>query len=172
MRDIKWYKGICNSASIFTEETKKYILGKWTRAGKTSMAGTVIEVMQDDKGVYCARVSAIPEDTTTPYAVNDTKWKNIQFANNSTFFFSDLTAKENDDSYKVGAGTVSIYSGATAIIDFENNTITVEHEKSDISNGLSQVWVKEGFESEDDVNAEESDDEESEQDSEPAVQVR
>ena len=156
-----------------TEKSQNYISGKWLRVDVATMSltGTEIEISKNTQGGYHAIVCGLPEGKNTPYAMSDIKWTNIQFANNKKFFFSDLTARENSDSYHMGSHAVPVYSGAVGVIDNEKNIISVTYEKSDVSSELNQFWVKEGFEAECLTYLEEiAEMEESEQNSETAEQ--
>lgn len=129
-----------------TEKTKEYLIGRWRRTDTTLMSGAVIEVIRSGDSLE-AKIMGLPDDESLRFRIGDTKWTNIQFANHQKFFFSDLSTEEIDgieNYYKDEAAAVYVYSEAVANINFNNDTITVSYEKSDMTSGANQIWVKLG----------------------------
>ena len=145
--NMKKYYNIIDTR--LTEKTKKYLIGKWKRADTTLMAGSTVEVTEGENGLV-AKITGLP-DSELKFKIGDIKWDNIQFANRKMFFFSDLSTEENEgieNYYKDAASAVYIYAGATGKINFDNNTIAIQYEKSDMTSGGTQLWVKMGTEHE------------------------
>lgn len=145
---LKQYYSIIDSR--LTEKTKEYLIGKWKRTDSTLLTGTTVEVKETENGLVSV-ITGLPDDDTLKFRIGDVKWDNIQFSNHKMFYFFDLTTEEIkgvENYYKDETSAAYIYSGATARINFDNNSITVRYEKDDMTSGASQIWVKVGSEDE------------------------
>ncbi len=76
--------------------------------------------------------------------------EDIEFANHKMFFLSDMTTTETTGQksyYKNEDSAVNSFRGATAILDFDKDTITVTYDRaSSVTSGARQVWIKVGTE--------------------------
>lgn len=132
------------------EKTKEYMMGKWRRIDTTFLSGTVIEVQNDPEFGFMSRITALPDDPDLKFRVGDIKWADIEFANHKMFFLSDMTTTETTGQksyYKNEDSAVNSFRGATAILDFDKDTITVTYDRaSSVTSGARQVWIKVGTE--------------------------
>lgn len=132
------------------EKVKEYMLGKWRRIDTTSLSGTVINIENDPEFGFISKITALPDDPDLKFKIGDIKWTNIEFANYKMFFLSDMTTTETTGQksyYKNDDATVTSFRGATAVLDFDNDTITVTYDRTtNVTSGSKQVWIKVGSE--------------------------
>lgn len=147
---LKQYYAIIDNH--LTQNTKQYIVGRWKRIDTTVLSGTIIEVINDETEGLKSEIISLPKNDSLKFNTGDLKWTNIQFANYKKFFFSDLTTEkvsQQENYYDVNTdNAIKVYSGAAGEIDFDNNTIKITYEKSNVTGGAEQVWVKVGSENE------------------------
>lgn len=124
---------------ILTEKTKEYLIGTW-KTGTDEASQYTIEVKNSESGLV-SYITSVPENSK--FSIGDTKWTGIHFANHKKFFLSDLTIEKSSiSSYDDIDNHVQVYSGATADISFDTNTIVISYEKGDANNGYNSVWEK------------------------------
>ncbi len=149
---IYGFKALClNIDTKLTEETKQYMLGEWLRIDKNNYAGMRVRVVNDEEFGFCSRISAIPEEASTAFRINDVKWNSVQFANHKKFYLQDMIIEKTggETYYKNTSKTTSKLKGATATIDPEKGTISIKYDSTgNVTVGSSQMWVKVGSESE------------------------
>lgn len=151
-----------------TERTKEFLKGKWIRTDNSTLNGTVVMVEESPEEGLVAKILSVPEKEIKKFKPNDIKWKNIHFANNKKFYFSDLASEETITTSYTGDVTsqiINTYKGAVGTIDFEKKTIKMVYTiKENVTSGAWQTWTKEGFENLEEI--EEEIDEEAENPSE------
>ena len=128
-----------------TEQSKEYLLGVWERYDDTNLSGAKIEVYYNDDGKLESRFIDLPDGDATNFKINDIKWKNVQFANYKCFYLSDMMNSEITEKsyYQSQDKTVSSYRGATANINFDENTISIKYDTpQSVTVGGYQVWKK------------------------------
>jgi hypothetical protein len=126
-------------------KSHQYLIGKWKREDSSNLNNAVIEVYKDEDGNLVSKVKSLPDGESTKFKIGDIKWKDITFANHKTFYLSDKSNAEInvETYYKNNEKTISSYVGATANIDFENNTIILTHDSADSQGNIHrQVWKK------------------------------
>ncbi len=143
---VNGLKSVYNSIdSKLTEQSKDYLLGVWERADSSKLNGSKIEVYYNEDGALESRFIGLPDAETTSFKINDIKWTNLQFANYKCFYLLDMANSEIniETYYKNDDKTISTYRGATANIDFDQNTIYIKYDSPDsVTSGAYQTWKK------------------------------
>ena len=109
------------------------IIGEWERINDEHK-GLIIKVIKE-KNNYVGKLTQVPEESVkSGFAIEDIKWKNIEFISEGNYKFQDLYKSViNEQVDEIGYGD--------GYIELSENKLIVKHTKEN-KTGLKQEWIR------------------------------
>lgn len=109
------------------------IIGEWERINDENKG--IVIIVTKEKNNYVGKLTEVPKESLkSGFAIDDVKWKNIEFISEGNYKFKDLhKSMQNDQIYEIGYGD--------GYIELNDNKILIKHTKQN-KTGLKQEWIK------------------------------